>query len=71
MNPGSVGLAYDHRQDEASFTADPFAEYAIMTLDGAAVAVEFRRVRFRAADVVAAVEASGMPHPERAARFWR
>ena len=71
VNPGSVGLAYDHRQDEASFTADPFAEYAIMTLDGAAVAVEFRRVRFRAADVVAAVEASGMPHPERAARFWR
>lgn len=71
VNPGSVGLAYDHDQDEASFAADPFAEYAILTLDGPGVGVEFRRIPFDAAEVVDAIEASGMPHPERAARFWR
>jgi predicted phosphodiesterase len=71
VNPGSVGLAYDHHQDEDSFTADAFAEYAILTLDGPAVGTEFRRIPFDATDVLQAIEASGMPHPERAARFWR
>ena len=70
VNPGSVGLAYDHDQDEESFTADPYAEYAILTLDGPAVGVEFRRIPFDAAEVLAATEASGMPHPERTARLW-
>lgn len=70
VNPGSVGLAYDHHQDEATFRADPFAEYAVLTVDGG-IGVEFRRIAYDASDVVRAIEASGMPHPDRAARFWR
>jgi predicted phosphodiesterase len=69
VNPGSVGLAYDHHQPEESFRADPWAEYAILTIDGA-VEVEFRRVPFDRAGVVRAIESSGMPHPENAARLW-
>jgi predicted phosphodiesterase len=69
VNPGSVGLAYDHHQPEESFRADPWAEFAIVTLDGA-VEVEFRRVPFDRAAVLKAIEASGMPHPEPAARLW-
>ncbi|HET8651098.1 MAG TPA: metallophosphoesterase family protein [Gaiellaceae bacterium] len=71
VNPGSVGLAYDHNQPEETFRTDPFAEYAIVTLDGSAVDVQFRRIAFDGAEVLRAIEESGMPHAERAARFWR
>jgi predicted phosphodiesterase len=71
VNPGSVGLAYDHHQDEATFRADPFAEYAVLTVDGPGVGVEFRRVPFDAGAVIEAIEASGIPHADRASRLWR
>ena len=69
VNPGSVGLAYDHHQPEETFRADPHAEYAIVSADGS-VAVEFRRVPYDREAVLAAIEASGMPHPGTASRFW-
>lgn len=71
VNPGSVGLAYDHHQPEETFRTDPCAEYAVLTVDGSGVGFEFRRVPFDAGAVIEAIEASGMPHPDRAARFWR
>ena len=71
VNPGSVGLAYDHHQPEESFRADPCAEYAVLTVNGPGVGVEFRRVPFDAGAVIEAIEASGMPHADLAARFWR
>lgn len=71
VNPGSVGLAYDHHQPEESFRCDPFAEYAVVTVDGRGIDVELRRIPFDAAEVLQAIERSGMPHPERAARFWQ
>jgi predicted phosphodiesterase len=71
LNPGSVGLAYDHHQPEESFRADPCAEYAVLTLNGPGLGIEFRRVPFEAGAVIEAIEASGMPQPDRAARFWR
>jgi predicted phosphodiesterase len=70
LNPGSVGLAYDHLQDEESLRADPHAEYAILTT-GESVGVEFRRVPFDRERVLQAIKSSGMPHPEPAARLWR
>jgi predicted phosphodiesterase len=70
VNPGSVGLAYDHRQPEESFRADSYAEYAVLTLDGG-VEVDFRRIPFERDAVQRAIAASGMPHPEPAARLWR
>jgi diadenosine tetraphosphatase ApaH/serine/threonine PP2A family protein phosphatase len=66
-NPGSVGLAYDHEQDEI-VRFEPVAEYAVVT---DALEIEFRRVPFDAQAVVRAVEAGGRPHPEQYARGWR
>jgi predicted phosphodiesterase len=71
VNPGSVGLAYDHHQPEETIRTDTCAEYAVLTVDGPGVGVEFRRVPFDAGAVIEAIESSGMPHPDRAARFWR
>jgi predicted phosphodiesterase len=71
VNPGSVGLAYDHNQPEETFRADAYAEYALVSVDDGAVGVEFRRVPFDTGAVLEAIDASGMPYPERAARFWR
>lgn len=70
VNPGSVGLPIDHHQSEEDPRADRAAEYAILTA-GEAVGVEFRRVPFDVDEVLRAIEASGMPRPERAARLWR
>jgi predicted phosphodiesterase len=70
VNPGSVGLAYDHHQPEESFRCDSLAEYAVLTLDGGSLDIGFRRVPFDREAVMRAIEASGMPHPESAAQLW-
>jgi predicted phosphodiesterase len=70
VNPGSVGLPVDHHQS-GSPRADACAEYAILTVDGAGLGVEFRRVPFDLEAVIDAIESSGMPHPEAARRLWR
>jgi diadenosine tetraphosphatase ApaH/serine/threonine PP2A family protein phosphatase len=70
VNPGSVGLAYDHHQSEDSFRADPYAEYAVVTASDPGVSVEFRRVPFETEAVLRAIGSSGMPHPDSAARLW-
>jgi predicted phosphodiesterase len=70
VNPGSVGLPVDHFQDVSDPRADHAAEYALLTVDGA-VTVEFRRIPFDRAEVVRAVDAAGMPHPDKSARTWR
>jgi predicted phosphodiesterase len=70
VNPGSVGLPVDHLQDVSDPRADHAAEYALLTVDRG-VTVEFRRIPFDPAEVVRAVEAAGMPHPDNSARTWR
>lgn len=71
VNPGSVGLPLDHHQSAATPRGDVCAEYAILGVDGAGVAVEFRRIPFDVEKLLESIEASGMPHPELAARPWR
>lgn len=44
FNPGSVGVAYDHEQTNPSGLLDPWAEYAVLTVDGVQVSLEFRRI---------------------------
>jgi predicted phosphodiesterase len=70
VNPGSVGLPVDHLQTGPT-RAEVCAEYAILTVDGVGVGVEFRRVPFDAEDVIRSVEESGMPYPDDAAGPWR
>jgi predicted phosphodiesterase len=66
LNPGSVGLAYDHEQPEVVFF-EPRAEYAVVS---DRLEIELRRIPFDAEAVVRAVEASGRPHAEPYVRGW-
>ena len=66
FNPGSVGLAYSHEQSEASFRADPWAEYAVLTAKPTRLALEFRRVPFDVAELVRVYHASGRPYAAEA-----
>lgn len=71
VNPGSVGLSYDHEQADEGFRADPWADYAVVetTPDGS-LELAFRRVPFDAAEVAAASLASGMPYANEWAARW-
>ena len=62
FNPGSVGLADSHQQDEQGFRTDPWAEYAVLTAEGGRIALELRRVPFDVERLVAIYRASGRPH---------
>jgi predicted phosphodiesterase len=70
MNPGSVGLSYDHEQDEDSMRFDPWAAWAVISTQGDRLSVEFRRTPFDVEAVVAAYRASGIPHAEESTRSW-
>jgi predicted phosphodiesterase len=66
FNPGSVGLAYSHVQAEDAFHADPWAEYAVLTVQDPRVGLEFRRVPFDVADLVRTYRESGRPFAKEA-----
>ena len=70
LNPGSVGLGYDHEQPEEDFRFDAWAAYAIVDV-GETLEVSFRRVPFDAAAVVAAIVESGIPAGDELAEQWR
>ena len=71
VNPGSVGFPLDHHQSASPPRADICAEYAILSADGPATDISFRRIPFDVDDLLESVEASGLPNPEDAAGHWR
>jgi putative phosphoesterase len=71
VNPGSVGLAYDHHQAEDDFKVDAVAEWALVTVDGSGVSVEFRRVPYSLEELREAALASGRPNVERHLALYR
>ncbi len=70
FNPGSVGLAYSRHQPEDDFHFDAVAEYALLTVEGARVALEFRRVPYDANAVIEIYRASGRPFAEEMMRQY-
>ncbi len=64
FNPGSVGVAYNHAQDEAAFRLDRWAEYAILTVEAGHLGLEFRRVSFDVTALVQVYRESGRPFAE-------
>lgn len=66
FNPGSVGFAYSHQQAEDRFRADPWAEYAVLTLGTAGTGLEFRRVPFDASRLTRVYRESGQPYADEA-----
>jgi putative phosphoesterase len=69
INPGSVGLAYDHRPD-GTVRVPPWAEFAILSADAHAVSIAFRRVPYDITATVRAMTENGMPHAEWWAADW-
>jgi putative phosphoesterase len=70
VNPGSVGLSYDHALVEEVVRFDPWAAWAVIEADDGRVSIEFRRAPFDREQVVAAVEASSIPDKRRI-EGWR
>jgi putative phosphoesterase len=66
FNPGSVGFAYSHNQPDNEFHADPWAEYAVLTVENGQVSVEFRRIPFDAEELIRIYGDSGRPFAEDA-----
>jgi putative phosphoesterase len=64
FNPGSVGLAYNRRQPEGIFKADPWAEYALLTSEGDYLSLEFRRVPLNVDALVGIILSSGRPYAD-------
>ncbi|RIK44877.1 MAG: metallophosphoesterase [Chloroflexi bacterium] len=72
INPGSVGLAYDPRQERAIPRADPWAEYAVITAgSGGRIDIEFRRVPYDTAALVRIGREAGIPHFEEWSARYR
>jgi predicted phosphodiesterase len=69
VNPGSVGLAYDHEQLADDVRFDAWAQYAVVSDDGTGTSVEFRRVAFDREAVIDSYRTSGAPGAERAAAW--
>jgi predicted phosphodiesterase len=68
VNPGSVGISYDRHAE--SLAVRPLAEWALITVENEAVAVEFRQVPYSVDDVRAAALGSGRPYADEWAAQW-
>jgi len=71
FNPGSVGLAYSHHQPDEGFQMDHWAEYAMLTVEDNRFALEFHRVPFDVAALMAIYQQSGRPHAASALAQYR
>jgi predicted phosphodiesterase len=71
VNPGSVGLSYDHAQPDDDFRLDAFAAYARIEVAEYRPEIAFRRVPFDRDAVLSAVAASGVPHADSLATQWQ
>lgn len=68
VNPGSVGVSYDRHGDPLDLR--PLAEWALVTVENGAVAVEFRQVPYSVDDVRATAARSGRPYADEWAAHW-
>jgi putative phosphoesterase len=75
VNPGSVSLAYNWELTDLAggrIRADPWADYAIITSEGASLGITFRHVPFDVNELARIIRASGRPYAEEAiAIYWR
>jgi predicted phosphodiesterase len=62
FNPGSVGVAYSHQQEGDNFRTDPWAEYAVLTVENGRVGLEFRRTAFDVQALIKIYQTSGHPY---------
>jgi putative phosphoesterase len=74
FNPGSVSLAYNWELSDPAqgrMRVDPWADYAIVTSEGACLGITFRHVPFDVNELARIVRASGRPYAEEALSIYR
>jgi predicted phosphodiesterase len=72
FNPGSVSLPFRLDTPDDRPLANPWAEYAVLTVaDDGREGLEFRRVPYDVDRLVAIIRQSGMPEPERQVSRYR
>jgi putative phosphoesterase len=72
VNPGSVGITYDHHHpSEDEVELKPIAEYAIVYVEDGGAAVDFRRVAYPLAELRDVILASGRPRADQFAADYR
>jgi len=73
LNPGSIGLAYDHAQpgDAEDLRVDACAEYARIHVEDDRIEIAFRRLPFERGAVLRAIDESGIPHADSLRAAWR
>jgi len=64
VNPGSVGLVYDHHQPQDHVLFEPVAQYAIVYTSPSGPGVDFRQVPYSLERLGGAMLGSGRPHAE-------
>lgn len=70
LNPGSVGLGYDHDQDPEAVRFDPWAAWAVVSTGGGRLSIDFRTTPFDAQAVADEHLARGVPYGAEYARAW-
>ncbi len=76
FNPGSVSLAYNCNWELADLAkghqrVDPWADYAIVTSEGACLGITFRHVPFDVNELARIIRAIGRPYAEEALSIYR
>ncbi len=71
FNPGSVGFAYDYLPPKDSSRTQPWAEYAILTVEQQRWGIEFRRAPYDVENLIHAIHTSGRPHAEQMIADYR
>jgi len=66
FNPGSVGFAFSQYQPDGQFHADPWAEYAILTVENHRSSLEFHHVPIDVDELIRIYRESGRPFADEA-----
>jgi hypothetical protein len=70
LNPGSVGLGYDHEQNTDDVRFDAWASWVVVSSRDGRLSLDFRRTPFDAQAVADVHLSSGMPRGDEYARSW-
>jgi predicted phosphodiesterase len=71
FRPGSVGRVYDRNRSEEEFRLDPRAEYALLTVTGDQLSLEFRQVPMNIEKLSRIWKATKRPDAEKEISFYK
>ena len=70
VNPGSVGLPFNSWPPNGTVRMSPWAEYAVLTVEGGCISTELRRAPYDVPALLELARESGMPHPDWWGEQW-